>query len=65
MTKPLGALRLDPHAPGKLRTIPWPVCKRCGLVYFRNDATAALLRQGCWVFEDEINRTGAAKVTRR
>jgi hypothetical protein len=35
------------HSPIKLRGLPWLVCKCCGLVYLRNEATARAIRAGC------------------
>lgn len=53
MTKPPGALRLEPHSPKALKRFPWLVCSGCGLVYLRNEATRKALRSGHWVFADE------------
>ena len=36
-----------PHNWGKLRGIPWAVCQCCGLVWLKNEATAAAVRAGC------------------
>lgn len=36
-----------PHNPGKLRGLPWLVCKCCGLVYLRNEATRKAISAGC------------------
>lgn len=39
---------MEPHAPVKLyKSIPWPVCKKCGLVYLKNDFTQWAIRKGC------------------
>jgi hypothetical protein len=52
-SKPIGAKKLTPHAPDKLGRLPWPVCKKCGLVYLKNEATKQRVKRGCWQFEDE------------
>jgi hypothetical protein len=36
-----------PHQWGKLKAIPWPVCTCCGLVWLKNERTAAAVRAGC------------------
>lgn len=52
--KPPGALRLRPHSLEKrFKKLPWLVCRHCGLVALKNQATADALRVGCWIFEDE------------
>jgi hypothetical protein len=52
-SKPIGAKKLTPHSPDKLGRLPWPVCKKCGLVYLKNEATKQRVKRGCWQFEDE------------
>lgn len=38
----------DPgHKWGKIRSLPWPVCTRCGLVKLRNPLTDWCVRHGC------------------
>jgi hypothetical protein len=39
---------MEPHAPAKLyKCIPWLVCKKCGLIYLKNDFTQWCIRMGC------------------
>lgn len=35
------------HVWRKWRAIPWEVCRRCGLVALRNEATERRIRAGC------------------
>lgn len=37
---------------GVLKRMPWPYCKRCGLIALRNDATRKALREPCVTWED-------------
>lgn len=36
-----------PHSPEKLRGLAWLVCKCCGLVYLKNEATRKAIAAGC------------------
>ena len=36
-----------PHQWRKIRSLPWPVCARCGLVWLKNELTAWCVRHGC------------------
>lgn len=36
-----------PHQFDRLGSLPWPVCKSCGLVKLRNEFTAFAVRWGC------------------
>jgi hypothetical protein len=38
---------MEHHAPVKLRSIPWLVCRKCGLVYLKNPFTAWCVKHGC------------------
>ena len=39
---------MELHAPVKLyKGLPWPVCKRCGLVYLKNSFTRWCVAKGC------------------
>lgn len=40
------------HSPKLVKRLAWPVCSRCGLIYLKNDATAAEARKACVVEED-------------
>jgi hypothetical protein len=40
-------VKKTPHITIKMKNIPWSVCKCCGLVYLRNEATKAAIRAGC------------------
>lgn len=40
------------HSWFKWRAIPWEVCRRCGIVALRNEATARKIRAGCDADED-------------
>lgn len=52
---PKGAIGVRPHdlQPSRLRRIPWLVCRHCGLVSLRNEATRKALRVGCYRWADE------------
>jgi hypothetical protein len=41
------AYLFEHHHPGKLKSIPWPVCEKCGLVYLRNPFTEWSIKNGC------------------
>jgi hypothetical protein len=41
------AFELVPHHRGTIRGIPWPVCARCGHVYFTNPLAMWVLKMGC------------------
>lgn len=53
------AYALLPSAPANKRkrgtaaALTWPVCKRCGLVLLRNDATERAARKPCVGLEDD------------
>ena len=51
--KPAGAVKLAPHTPRKMRSLPWLVCSACGLVYLRNERTKKAIQEGHWIYEDE------------
>lgn len=36
-----------PHIPKKVRQLPWPYCRCCGLLYLNNDVTRRAIRAGC------------------
>jgi hypothetical protein len=56
MRKPDGAVGVGPHKTKTHKRIPWPVCVGCGLVYLKNEATRKRLREGYWIFEDEVRK---------
>ncbi len=35
------------HRWHKFRRCPWLICRCCGLMYLRNDATERAVRRGC------------------
>ena len=37
----------EPHAPRKLRALPWPFCRFCGLLYLHNAETSLAIKLGC------------------
>ena len=37
----------EPHIAVKVKGISWAVCKRCGLIYLKNDFTNWALKKGC------------------
>jgi hypothetical protein len=37
----------EPHHQGVLKGIPWPVCRKCGHVYFTNHFAMWVLKMGC------------------
>lgn len=37
----------EAHQWVKWKSIPWLVCKRCGLVWLKNLATSLAVRKGC------------------
>jgi hypothetical protein len=45
-------LRRGPHQMAKLKRLPWPYCKRCGLLALKNDVTRRALRAECVTLED-------------
>ncbi len=38
---------------GVIKRMPWPYCRRCGLVALRNDATRRALKEQCETWEDD------------
>ncbi len=40
--------KIEKHSPGKIKGIPWLVCKSCGLVYLRNQFTRWSVKMGCY-----------------
>ncbi len=51
--RPEGAVCLVPHQPQAVKRLPWPVCRGCGLVYLRNEATRRAIKRGHWKYVDE------------
>lgn len=45
-------MRKKAHEAIKYRLIPWLVCRFCGLVYLRNEATTRAIRCPCPGLED-------------
>lgn len=41
-----------PKAKRSTWSIPWQVCKRCGLIYLKNRATDAATRKPCQAVDD-------------
>ena len=39
--------KMEPHAPVKLRRLPWPFCRFCGLLFLKNEPTAESIKLGC------------------
>jgi len=39
--------KMEAHNAGMIKGIPWQVCKKCGLVYLRNDISKLAIRLGC------------------
>lgn len=37
----------EQHSPTKMKSIPWLVCKYCGLVYLKNELTSWAIKMGC------------------
>lgn len=38
---------------GAMKRMPWPYCKRCGLLALRNEATRRALKEPCETWEDD------------
>lgn len=38
--------KYEPHSPVKYKNLPWPVCRYCGLIYLKNDATRKAINKG-------------------
>jgi hypothetical protein len=50
---PAGKIKRGPHAmTGRMKRLPWPYCRRCGLIALKNDATRAALKRECVTVED-------------
>lgn len=41
------------HAMAPMKRLPWPYCKRCGLIALRNEPTRRALREPCETWEDD------------
>jgi hypothetical protein len=39
-------MKYEPHTPINVRWMPWLMCRYCGLVYLKNDATRKAIKQG-------------------
>lgn len=42
--------RLEPHSPTNFPAksrIPWPYCRKCGLMYLKNDICQKAIKWGC------------------
>ena len=39
-------MKLETHSPVKMKRLPWLVCRYCGLVYLKNDATRRAIKRG-------------------
>lgn len=37
----------DDHAPIKIKGIQWVVCRKCGLIYLKNEFTDWCIKKGC------------------
>jgi hypothetical protein len=37
----------EAHSPVKVKQLPWPVCRHCGLVYLKNEFTRWCIGKGC------------------
>lgn len=52
---PEGVIGVRPHdMKGKI--LHWQHCVHCGLVALRNEATRKRLKQGCWIWKDEVQQ---------
>jgi len=47
MAQVIEVYKLESHQPDKLGGISWLVCKKCGLVYLRNEFAAWCIKMGC------------------
>lgn len=43
------------HSPVKYKNVPFPVCRKCGLIYLKNDRTRKAIRKPCAGTPDENN----------
>ena len=41
------AYKFEGHNPIKRKSMPWLVCKHCGLIYLRNKFTSWAIKKGC------------------
>lgn len=41
------------HSPVKLRRVPYQICRKCGLIYLKNERTAKAIRKPCPGTPDE------------
>lgn len=46
-----GVRSVGVHAPRSIKRIPWPMCRRCGLLYLKNAPTAKAISAPCVVYE--------------
>lgn len=51
------------HHPGRLKGVPWLVCRHCGLVYLRNALTQWCIDRGCDYSDDPGYRTAIRNLT--
>ena len=35
------------HAPVKIKCIKWSICRKCGLIYLKNEATRKAIKKVC------------------
>lgn len=47
-----GQRREGTHAFKQHKRIPWPMCRHCGLLALRNEATRRAMRAKCITWED-------------
>jgi len=57
--------KVEPHKWHSIKGIPWPVCKRCGLVRLKNEFTEWCIRHGCNNAEAPGYRSARKALTRR
>lgn len=39
--------KMEPHNTKAMKGLPWPCCKRCGLLFLKNDRTRLAVSLGC------------------
>lgn len=39
--------KFEIHEPVRIKSLPWLVCRKCGLVYLKNDFTFWCMKKGC------------------
>ena len=55
----------DAHEFARLKAIPWPICRRCGLVWLRNPISDWAVRHGCGHADRPDYRAVLARLTVR